>query len=323
MKIKPFLLVGGPVLLAAAMAYRHFIYSPAPKKPRLSAPVQPGTIRVGERERHYRTFVPAQRPAKAPLVLVLHGSAMSSKAMRPYTGYVFDELADQHGFAVAYPDGYKGNWHDCRRDTTFPAKTENIDDMGFLRALVGRLCAEHDLDPARVFAFGYSNGGQMAFRLAVEEPRLVEAVAATGANLPVPEASTCAQDGPTARVLVVSGTKDPISPFGGGEVTIFGFHSRGFTISARATVEEFARRNGLTATPVTTALPHQRPADPTSVEAVVWAREDGMPVVAFYPVWGGGHVIPQPNFRAPRFLGATSGDLNLPEQAVRFFELLG
>ncbi|MGI4763436.1 MAG: hypothetical protein ACRYF0_22180, partial [Janthinobacterium lividum] len=145
---------------------------------------------------------------------------------------------------------------------------------------------------------------------------------ATGANLPVPEASTCPQSGPTARVLVASGTKDPISPFGGGEVTIFGFRSRGFTISARATVEEFARRNGLTAAPITTTLPHQRPDDPTSVEAVVWAREDATPVVAFYPITGGGHVIPQPKYRAPRFLGATAGDLNLPEQAVRFFGLL-
>ncbi|MGI4832455.1 MAG: alpha/beta hydrolase family esterase [Janthinobacterium lividum] len=322
MKLKSILLAGGPVLLAAAAAYR-YLYAPAPKKPHLSAPVQPGTIRMGERERRYRAFVPAQRPAKAALVLVLHGSAMTGKAMRRTTGYVFEELADKHGFAVAYPDGYQGNWHDCRRDTTFPAKTENIDDMGFLRALVARLCAEYDLDSARVYAFGYSNGGQMAFRLAVEEPRLVAAVAATGATLPVPEASTCPQAGPTARVLVASGTNDPISPFGGGEVTIFGFRSRGFTISARATVEEFARRNGLTDNPVTATLPHQRPADSTSVEEVVWARADGTPVVAFYPIAGGGHVIPQPKSRAPRFLGATTGDLNLPEQAVRFFGLLG
>ena len=45
-------------------------------------------------------------------------------------------MADRHGFIVLYPDGYKNNWNDCRKDAPFAANKENVDDVGFLRALV-------------------------------------------------------------------------------------------------------------------------------------------------------------------------------------------
>ncbi len=43
------------------------------------------------------------------------GFVMTCAQMREWTGFELDELADQRGFVVAYPDGYKGNWNDCRR----------------------------------------------------------------------------------------------------------------------------------------------------------------------------------------------------------------
>ena len=41
-----------------------------------------------------------------------------------------------------------------------------------------------DIDPREVFAVGYSNGAQMAYRLALEVPNEIRAVAAISANLP-------------------------------------------------------------------------------------------------------------------------------------------
>ncbi len=63
--------------------------------------------------------------------------------MRVCTGYEFDCLADEHGFVVLYPDGYRRNWNDCRKYATFPAKRENIDDMSFIRTMITRVIAEH------------------------------------------------------------------------------------------------------------------------------------------------------------------------------------
>lgn len=244
---------------------------------------------------------------------------MDGAMMRRWTGCEFDQLADRKGFVALYPDGYKHNWNDCRRDATFPAKALNIDDMGFIRALIARFQARDGIDPAKVYALGYSNGGHMAFRLAMEEPILVGAIAAVGANLPTPEASSCPQQGRSARVMLVNGTDDPINPFGGGAAALFGLASRTAAMSSRATAEEFARRNDVTAAPIVTQLPRHDPADPTSVDRLMWAL-DGKPFVALYTVHGGGHAVPQSRFRFPRLLGRTNADLDTPAEAMAFFD---
>lgn len=314
------LLVLGGLLLLAALAYAYFVYAPVPPEPRLSAALQADTVLLEGRTRSYHRYVPAHLPAGAPLVLVLHGSNLDGARMRRWTGFGFDELADRYGFAVLYPDGYKVNWNDCRRDAPFPAKTENIDDVGFMRALVAHCQRAYGSDPKQVYAFGYSNGGQMAFRLATEEPRLVAAVAVAGANLPTPATCSCPLEGPTARVLLISGTRDPISPYHGGPVTLFGLSPRGTSLSARVSAEQLAQRNGVTTAPLARQLPHQRADDPTAVVSLTWLLE-GQPVVRLYTVQEGGHVVPQPRYRFSRLLGRTTGDLDAPVEAVRFFGL--
>jgi polyhydroxybutyrate depolymerase len=168
-----------------------------------------------------------------------------------------------------------------------------------------------------VFVFGYSNGGQMAYRLALEQPELVAAVATASSNLPVADNMSCALKGPTARAMLSAGTADPIVPFNGGEATIFGFASRGFVVSANETAETFARLNGL-GEPARETLAHLNPGDPTSVTSRTWWR-DGKRYVVQYVVQNGGHVVPQSRFRFPRLLGPTARDLELPRAAVEFF----
>jgi polyhydroxybutyrate depolymerase len=136
--------------------------------------------------------------------------------------------------------------------------------MGFIHALIARMAQEHGIDTKHVFVLGYSNGGQMAFRLAIETPDEVAAVAALGASLPTPDSSSCAQQGRTARVMLANGTLDPINPYEGGKVTIFGFGYRGTALSSRASADQLAQRNGITTAPAATQLPHLHEKDPTS-----------------------------------------------------------
>lgn len=88
--------------------------------------------------------------------------------------------------------------------------------------------------------------------------------------------------------------------------------------SAPATAEYFVLTNGLTGSPQTTHLARAGPSDPTSVERSIWSR-DGVPIVAFYRINGGGHVVPQPAYRWPRILGRTLPDLNAPKASWDFF----
>jgi polyhydroxybutyrate depolymerase len=124
------------VLLAGAWFY--YVYAPPPLMPQLSAAARRAIIRVGESERSYLAYVPAGLMPHSRLVLVLHGGLMDGEMMRKGTGYEFDVLADRHGFAVVYPDGYEGNWNDCRRTDAYPAKRLNIDDMGSLSEMIER-----------------------------------------------------------------------------------------------------------------------------------------------------------------------------------------
>src|SRR5438132_13145526 len=95
------------VALGCAL-FGYFVYSPAPQVPRLSGKLTEGTIDVGGRRRTYLTYVPQGLTKGAPLVVVMHGSGGNSARMRRATGYGFERLADEHGFAVVYPDGYEG-----------------------------------------------------------------------------------------------------------------------------------------------------------------------------------------------------------------------
>lgn len=313
------------VLLASAVAlavvaYMYYWYIPAPEVPKLSSAIHRATLRVGDRDRTYAAYAPAQLRRGAPLVIVLHGSTMDGAQMRAWTGYEFEQEADRRGFVVVYPDGYQHNWNDCRRDVSFPARLENIDDMAFMRALIARMKTEHGIDSRRVFVLGFSNGGHLAFRLAIEARDEVAGIVAIAANLPSAGTSLCAEQGRTARVMLVAGTEDPINPYEGGVLSLFGFNKRGTVISARASAEEFARRNGVAAEPTTVHMPRRDERDPTSVERLTWG--DGqMPATLLYTVHGGGHVVPQPVVRYPRLLGRVTGDLDAPLAALEFFGL--
>ncbi len=288
------------VVAVGGAAYAYYWHSPAPPVPPLSAAIRRATIRAGGWERTYLAYVPAKLPPGSALVIVLHGSGMDGTKMREWTGYEFDRLADQSRFVALYPDGYQHNWNDCRKNARFAAKKENVDDMRFIRTLIGHFKTAHAIDAKRVYAFGYSNGGHMAFRLAMEAP-------------------DCPQQGHTSRVMLVNGTEDPINPYQGGVVSNFGFAARGTVVSSEASARAFAERNGITVSPVATRMPRGQPDDPTSVENLTWSSE-GKPISRLYTVHGGGHVIPQQVIRFRRLLGRTTTALNAPSEAMRFFE---
>ncbi len=312
--------VGGVVLVCGA-AYGYLVHSPKPVEPRLSAPVTADTITVADRTRTYRAFVPADLPPGAPLLFVLHGSQQDGKTIRTATGYGFDKLAERHKFAVVYPDGYKRGWNDGRTAAVTPARKEDIDDEGLIAALVERFRQRHGIDPARVLVTGFSNGGQMAFRLAARTPERIAAIAVIGAGLPTPDQWAVTELKSPLPVLLIAGTSDPIMPYDGGEASIFGFQKRGTVLSAEATARVFAEVNGITHPPTSwppTPFGGKGDADGPSVIETRYTQPGKPPVVAF-TVTGGGHTIPNPDYRFPRLMGRTDHTLDAPAAIWGFF----
>ncbi|MGZ7031863.1 MAG: extracellular catalytic domain type 1 short-chain-length polyhydroxyalkanoate depolymerase [Thermoanaerobaculia bacterium] len=302
------------VLLGGLFAY--FGYAPAPEVPHLSGQLTRGSIEVGGRKRTYLTYVPNGLSKGAPLVVVMHGSGQNGREARKWTGYGFDRLADEKGFAVVYPDGYDGYWNACNIIGDYSANKLNIDDVAFLTAMVDKLANDIGVDPGRVFATGVSRGAHMAFRLALEAPSRFRAIAAVSANVPTPENFKCRPaTGGTSSVMIMNGTKDPLNPFNGGEVKFFGLLRRGNVRSSRDSGQYFADLNHIAGKPTTSRA---AVADGMHVERVLW-RNDSNVEVELVAIEGGGHGIPQPYWRNPRLLGPTPKEPNGPAVIWDFF----
>ena len=271
-------------------------------------------MRVGGRERSYLLYAPKRLRERAPLLVLLHGSKQTAASFRRATGYAFDRLADEHGFVAVYPNGYREHWNDCRSRGRYAARKLGVDDVGFVISLIDRLASSVGIDPARVFLAGYSNGAQLAFRVATERSERVAAIAAFGANLPTSENWACATANKPVSTLLVNGTDDRINPFEGGDVKVFGFASRGSVRSALDSARYFAGLAGLTRV-------EQRSfgeGESGVIDEYRWQQE-GKAEVMLLAVHGGGHVIPGPRAAFPGILGNVSQSLDGPEVAWRFF----
>ncbi len=245
------------------------------------------------------------------LVLVFHGSRQDGAGHRKFTGRAYDRLTER-GMVVAYLDGYRGNWNDARRESRFPARLEGVDDVGFARAMIERLVVTHGVDRRRVLVVGYSNGGQMAMRIAHEAPDLIAGAVVIAATMPAPENFLLPATVPvSAPMVLVHGTKDPIARYHGGEMSGWAqkmFKVGGRSLSMPESAAYFAGRNGITAEPTCAVVPRRgRSPRRTWVERTAY-EQDGRDPVVLYTVHGGGHTVPGPR-RAPFVLGATSTDV--------------
>lgn len=260
---------------------------------------QPATLRVDGHSRSYGLYVPAGLPPGRPLVVMLHGTGSHGLRMRAVSLERMDRLADQEGFAVAYPDAMFGTWNDCRRSTNAMLKHLGVDDVAFLRAVIADAAARAGVDPAKVFLFGFSGGGHMAFRMAWEAEKDIAAIAAVSASLPSEDSLACTPRGST-RVMLIKGTADELNPYDGGR------HAAGGTVlSAPDTALAFAKL-GAAAGPSPERVVHEGSGDErTTVSMRSWQRGT-VPAVTFLTVRNGGHNYPLPQHAYPPEAGVAS-----------------
>src|ERR1035438_8717219 len=122
-------------------------------------------LTVGQRERTYLLHLPPVYDGKRslPLVIVLHGGGGNAPGAVRVTGCSAN--ADKEGFVRGYPNGsgrlknrmLTWNSGNC----CGYALDSDVDDAGFIRALIDELEKTRAIDPKRVYATGMSNGGMM------------------------------------------------------------------------------------------------------------------------------------------------------------------
>ena len=137
--------------------------------------------------------------------MVLSGAAAS-------TGYEItrDQLipyASADDAELVYPVAIDESWNAI--GCCDGAAKENVNDVGFIEALVAKIDPGH----ARpIYVVGYSNGGRLAYRMACTDPTLFDGMVAVKAD-PMPG---CVVTKPE-NVLVLSSMDDKYVPFKPGE----------------------------------------------------------------------------------------------------------
>ena len=280
--------------------------------------LEPGALRHGGEERRWLLHRPASLPAgPRPLVLMFHGAGATAGMTARQTGW--GAVADREGFLVAFPEGTakdpgapptfrlnpqawndgSGRGHTARRAT---------DDVGFAGRLLDHLVATEPVDPARVYASGFSNGASFAFRLGAECPARIAAVAAVAGHCWV----GVSRVEPVVPLLYVVGDQDPLNPIAGGELTT-PWGRREFHPAPRDSFDRWAAALGFEPASATAAR------EPGLARWRHGPREDGAEA-EFVVIEGLGHVWPGgPRMLPARLVGPGSDRLRGSEAAWALF----
>jgi polyhydroxybutyrate depolymerase len=250
--------------------------------------------------RRYLLYVPESYNPSIPtsLVITLHGFMQWPANQAAVSRW--NRLADEYGFIVVYPAG-----------TRFPLRWRTWDDSGaakdvtFISDLIDKLSAEYNIDPARIYANGISNGGGMSFLLSC---KLSERIAAFGSvagayNYPW---DACNPSRPVPA-MIFHGTADPIVPYQGGPSGPSGFSFP----SIPDWVATLANRNGCD------AAPQSLPAS-GDVSGVQYRNCAGD--VLFYTIAGGGHSWPGGGYLPKIIVGNTTHDIDATRTLWDFFQ---
>lgn len=243
------------------------------------------TITHDGETREYKIYFPASYDGSTPYPLIFnfHGgggdinSQIAVSDMRP--------MADTASFIVVYPqalpdpnDGGSTNW--LHKEPT------DVDDVFFVDAMIDAISAEHTIDENRIYACGYSLGGEFTYELAC---RLNERIAAVGVVARTMGAGTlenCSPSHPTG-IITILGTDDFISPYDGLE-----WNGTLYYISADAVHSYWATYNNTSSEPNISQLPNTDPTDGSTVEQHLWENGDGCVSVKHLKVIGGEHDWP-------------------------------
>jgi polyhydroxybutyrate depolymerase len=192
---------------------------PMPEPDAGSAPCTAGILRPGDSSvtiqhggaaRDYLLHVPASYTGKTrvPLLIDMHGSGQNA-TLQSMTS-LWTRKADAMGFVVIYPNALNARWN--AGTCCSPSMEQNVDDLGFLRAVVEKTTTDGCIDRTRVYASGLSGGGLMAYRLACMAADMFAAIApVSGADVTIP----CTPSGPVS-VASFRGLMDTTVPYDGG-----------------------------------------------------------------------------------------------------------
>jgi polyhydroxybutyrate depolymerase len=257
-------------------------------------------ISSGEK-REYLLYVPRSydRTKPAPLVISMHGGNGWPMQQMNLTGW--NRLADSQGFIVVYPSGLEGAGPRVWRVGNDFAK-----DVRFISELIDKLESQYNIDRARIYANGFSNGGGMTFVLSCTMSDRIAAVGMVGAAQTLPW-SWC-RERRAVPMIAFHGTADRFAFFNGGQSWVA---PHPFP-SVQLWTANWARRNRCASKPVESVV-----APDVTRREYTHCADDA--AVVLYIMRGGGHIWPGGAPLPEWFVGSDSRSIDATATMWAFF----
>ncbi len=260
-----------------------------------------GLVSSGQK-REYLLHVPLKYDRAKPtaLVISIHGAALWPAAQMKTSQW--NKVADEQGFIVVYPSG-------TGFPRIFPMEGAALTaDVKFISDLIDTLEASYNIDPKRIYADGFSNGGGMAFALSCTVSDRIAAVGVVAGAQLLPW-SWCTDSRPVP-MIAFHGTADPIVPYDGG--TTWKSPTQMPFPSVRKWAASWARRNRCGAEAVESTIA-------AHVSRLEYAKCADDATVVLYTVGEGGHSWPGGRPIAEWWVGPTSHEVDATGLMWAFF----
>ena len=234
--------------------------------------------------RSYQIYIPQiyNGTSSVPLIFSFHGGGgtiagnIAINDLRP--------LADSENFIAIYPQALTDPQNG---DATWMHKAPTThDDIYFISSIIDTISAQYNVDLSRVYACGYSNGGEFAYDLGCRLNTKISAIGAVARTMYIETFNNCSPVHPTG-ILTILGTSDNISNYNG--VTFGGVQ---YYLSAADQHNYWVTQNNCGTVANTTILPDLNAGDGSTVERNTWSTNSGCNYVEELKVIGGGHDWP-------------------------------
>lgn len=282
------------------------------------------TITYDGLERSYYLRLPPgyDKEKSYPLILLIHGGA--GGAPQALRAYPLAEVTDREGAILVAPNGTGPLQKEIGRTWNVefgfgPARTNQVDDTGFLRALILHLEDTLAVDRERVYLTGLSNGGILCHWMAARHSDLIRGIAPVAATLGGRDPAEKEMHIPPAPqhpvdVIMFCGGLDQALPPSGGAQLRHAEREPKVVLSALESAEFWAHHNGCSPTPLVEDLPEQQATRTT------WTGGRDRTEVVLYVLHNQGHAWPGGNSPHRRAADAPSPLLKAHEVMWDFLE---
>ena len=261
-------------------------------------------INIDGKKREYYLSLPEDTSKPFPLIINFHG--FLSHAIEQQEFSQMDNYAHLNGVGVIYPEGINKSWN-IGKDMM---SEEN--DIGFVNALIDSVTSKYNIDSDRIYACGFSNGGEFSYELMCRLSNKIAAFGSVGGNFIINEKRSC-NINREIPLIHIHGTKDRLAKYNG---------YNGYFLSTISSVDFWAKHNQLDKM-VVENIEDIHKKDRTTVEKYTFYKDNSDTKVIHLKVINGGHVwLGSPTFDLfyqKLLFGRNNHEINSSKELVDFF----